>query len=145
MSMFYKEDCDDDSIDDIRYMYEDELSMTQSASECSSQSSMSNLYENSPQSPECRQQPRRSLRKSLVQALTSPVKKARTSINHSTVSPSKRSSSKSLKGLKSPSRKSLSSKSLGKSWQEKYDLPPNTTRDQAMAVLLCRELEMMDI
>ena len=149
--MFFEDSDDDDnnSYDELRYLYDDELSMAQAASDCSSSnSSLSSIFKNSPRSPtqdEHRQQPRRSLRKSIVHALASPVKKARSTINPAIMlSPSKRSPSKGTKrSLKSPS---TSNKSLsGKNWQQKLDLPRNTTRDQAMAVLLCRELEMMDI
>ncbi len=142
---FEKSDYDDD--EDISYLYDEELSITQDASDCSSSLGGSSNLEDSPLSPHSRQQSRRSIRKGLVHALSSPVKAARNTLsNHQGLSPNKRSPSKSAKKLKLGSNsKHGSSKNELKTWQEKFDLPPNTTREQAMAVLLCRELEMIDI
>lgn len=141
MNLFFEED-DDDNDDyadvDISYMYEEEL--TQTASDCSSSSSLNSLGELSPG----RQQPRRSIRTTLVRALSSPVKVAKNKIANPLLSPNRSPSKKKLK-MKNHSSKKLSSQDDMKTWQEKFDLPPKTTREQAMAILLCRELEMMDI
>lgn len=136
---------DDD--EDISYLYDDELSMTQSASDCSSSLNGSIHFEDSPLSPHSRQHSRRSIRKGLVHALSTPLKVARNNLtHHQTLSPSKRSPTKSSKKLKLGNiNKNSSNKNELKNWQEKYNLPPNTTHEQAMAVLLCRELEMIDI
>jgi hypothetical protein len=146
MKMFSKEqqDNDDDSIDDLRYMHEDELPMSsQTISDCSS--SNSSMSHNSPQSPHYHRQ-RRSLRQSFVEALASPVKKARTfTINHSPSKFGAAGLSSGRRSLKSPSKNLLKGGGEGKNWQKQFDLPPNTRSDQAMAVLLCREFEMMDM
>lgn len=136
----------DDQEVDISYLYEDELLSSQATSDCSSSSSSSNTLDATPESPYSRQQSRRSLRKSLTHALISPVKIARNSMNYPTTSPNKCSPSKKKMKVKGSSSKTLlSTKDDFKTWQERFDLPPNTTREQAMAVLLCRELEMIDI
>eukprot|EP00934_Nitzschia_sp_Nitz4_P001137 Nitzschia sp. Nitz4//scaffold15_size197535//14841//15230//NITZ4_001550-RA/size197535-processed-gene-0.280-mRNA-1//-1//CDS//3329537631//1137//frame0 len=92
-------------------------------------------------SPQCPHTPRRNsfrnLPKSLVSALASPVKMAR-----NTISPANNSKSK-IGSLRKP--KSFRKTKQDKTWQEEYDLPPNTSREEAMAILLCRELELMDL
>ena len=143
MNLFFEEDEQDD--DYISYLCDDELSMTRAPSEHSSSSSLGTL-EGIPESPHVHQQPRRSIRKSLVHALSSPVKAARNTVASPVLSPTTRSPSK--RKLKLPagfSSKKLLGKDERKTWQEKFDLPKDITREQAMAVLLCRELEMMDI
>ena len=144
--LFGKDDYDDD--EDLSHLYDDELSMAHSASDCSSSLSGCSSFDDTPRTPESHKQRRPSLRKGLLQAFSSPVKAARDTLSQrNLLSPKNKgsSSSKSSKKLKlGSSIKQLSSKEL-KSWQEKFDLPPNTTQEQAMAVLLCRELEMIDI
>lgn len=54
---------------------------------------------------------------------------------------------KSLKKTGKSARSVLLKKELSPKagWREELDLPANTTKEQAFAVLLCRELETMDI
>lgn len=40
-----------------------------------------------------------------------------------------------------PKRKST----ISSSWRDELDVPPGTTKEEAVAILLCRELETMDI
>ena len=137
---------DDDDDDDIRRLYGDELtSTTRITSDCNSSSSSLNYDpEKSPQTPHNRQKPRKSLRAHLVHAMSSPARAARNTLASPSGSSGKRpSSSKSAsQRLKSSSQKSR--KDL-KSWQAEFDLPAGITREEAMAILICRELEMIDL
>ena len=147
MDLLFGKDYSFDDDDDLCHLYDDELSMAQSASDCSASLSGSSSFDDTPRTPDSHKHRRPSLRKGLLKAFSSPVKIAKDSLSHHNVlSPKKGSSqSKNSKKLKlGHSNKQFSSKEL-KSWQEQFDLPPNTTKEQAMAVLLCRELEMIDI
>lgn len=75
---------------------------------------------------------RKSIRKSLTYALTSPV----------------RAATKGKLSLTSPLRKSSKSSSGSVNskdpWQKQLDLPPGVKPDQAIAYLLAKELDMLD-
>lgn len=103
---------------------------------------------NSPEGPKHMHPTRRRISSSLVNALSSPVKVARNSIAPNPISTS--SIRRSSRILRSPRSKEGIEKdarnSTGKKrWQREFNFPPNTTLDQAMAVMLCHELEMIDI
>jgi transposase len=111
--------------------------------------SMTSL-EHSPQSPSYRYQPRRSLRKSITAVLVSPVRVAKDCIHLSNPIVSPRRMSRSLKHslakTGSNARNILSPrKDEHKSWREELDVPQKTRPEEAMAILLCRELECMDL
>lgn len=113
----------------------------------SSQSSINYVYRKSPLSPRelspgDGHKPRKSLRDNLVRAVLSPARTARTAI----ASPGKRSN---RTHPKTPTqRQKLPDQKLRKelkSWRAEFDLPADISREEAMAVILCRELEMMDL
>lgn len=82
-----------------------------------------------------RPEKRKSIRKSLSHALTSPVRAATSSRGRmSSLSPRKATKNmfKSCKGNNS------------KQWRKQLDLPPDVTQDEAIAVLLAKELKMLD-
>lgn len=138
MNLFF-----DDSDDERSYSgHNDELTAAIS-SECSSSRSSLNDDEEtrSPHTPHDRQKPRKSLRQHLVRAISSPAKIARNSI----ASPNKRASKINHKNSQRTKSISQKSRKEHKSWREEFDLPADITREEAMAVLLCLELEMMDL
>mmetsp|Transcript_39282 Transcript_39282/g.95041 ORF Transcript_39282/g.95041 Transcript_39282/m.95041 type:complete len:171 (+) Transcript_39282:1136-1648(+) len=87
---------------------------------------------------------RRSIRKSIGDAFKTPVRAAKaklqTGSNASSPMVLVENLRKSMTKKESGNRKSHSS-----NWLEELDLPKNTTREQALVVLLCRELEAIDI
>jgi len=74
---------------------------------------------------------RRSIRKSITHALVSPMRAAKDKIS----SPSPKKSTRSLKGTL---------KNSNKEWRKQLNLPPDADEDQAIAVLLAKELSMLD-
>lgn len=79
---------------------------------------------------------------SLSQALTSPVRIAKEGL--SLASP--RRLSEGAKNLLGSSRNLLKGqKNNGKLTYEDLDIPPNATQAEVMAILLCRELDMIDL
>lgn len=87
---------------------------------------------------------RRSMRKSIGDAFTTPVRAAKAKLQE-------RSSASSPMVLVENFRRSITKKEIANrksdssKWWEELDLPKNTTKEQALAVLLCRELEAIDI
>jgi hypothetical protein len=87
---------------------------------------------------------RKSLGKSLAKALTSPGRLAR----GSKVSANNRNSPK--RGVGESLRQALGHNPLffhsrRETWQEELGLPRNTTEEQAIAILLSRELDQLDL
>ena len=147
---------DDDNSSEGLYYYDDDASISPStATGITAATSISGASPYSPQSPYYNHKPRRdSLRKSLSNVLTSPVRAARRqlSLTPPLMSPLRSPKDSSRRNLllrhTSISRKGISTSNRhiqGKTWQEELDLPSDTTKEQAMAILLCRELENMDI
>lgn len=140
MNFLFDDDRSYDEEDEIGFLYNYDESITQSASDCSSsRSSLSHDHEQSPQAP-MKSRQKGLLRKQLSKALTSPVRAARNTL----ASPNKHTDSKQMRSKK----KKLSSPKMQKelkSWQKEFDLPADITREQAMAIIICRELEMMDL
>lgn len=138
-SIIFEGDDDDDSVEAV-YFYDDDASIAPTSATSISSSSVGGSLTDSPQSPYYTQKPLRSLRKSLTEAL-SP---SRRSLHSPQTSPTKKIKSfrKSLLKRRFSRHSHSDSKST---WQEQLQLPADTTQDQAMAILLCRELENMDI
>ena len=150
---------DDDDNNDIRRLYGDELSSTtRMTSECNSSSSSLNYDpEKSPQSPHSHAKPRRSLRDHLVHAMSSPARVARNSLTSpgsGSGASKRRSSTSSSSNNNNNNNKSAShriktsSQRLRKdqkSWRAEFDMPAGISREEAVAILICRELEMMDL
>jgi hypothetical protein len=93
---------------------------------------------------------RKSFRKAIGDAIVSPEKAAKEQLQtNPPLSPMAvvENMKKSFKKTSRSARNVL----LGKesppqtSWRDDLDLPANTTKEQAFAVLLCRELETIDI
>mmetsp|Transcript_14729 Transcript_14729/g.23820 ORF Transcript_14729/g.23820 Transcript_14729/m.23820 type:complete len:162 (+) Transcript_14729:218-703(+) len=82
---------------------------------------------------------RKSIRKSLSHALVTPVRAAKDKISLS--SPKK--INKSLKNALS--HHSGHKSSSHNNWQKKLDLPKNVRQDEAIALLLSKELTMLDL
>jgi hypothetical protein len=71
---------------------------------------------------------RKSIRKSISHALTSPVRAAKDKIQ-----------------LSSPVKASKAKSKTSKPWQQQLHLPAGVHQDEAIAVLLAKELKMLDI
>ena len=117
---------------------EDSRSSTQATSKDSAMESTSSEGSRSP----VPDRHRSSRRMSLSQALTSPVRIAKEGL--SLASP--RRLSEGAKNLLGSSRNLLKGqKNNGKLTYEDLDIPPNATQAEVMAILLCRELDMIDL
>lgn len=87
---------------------------------------------------------RRSIRKSIDDAFTTPVRAAKAKLQESNSVSSPMVLVENFK--RSITKKQIANKKSDSSkWWEELDLPKNTTKEQALAVLLCRELEAIDI
>jgi hypothetical protein len=124
----------------LRDLYDDDgyISTTPMASPHNSSTS----FDHSPRAEE-RSELRRSLRKSITFVLTSPVRVA----SHTLTSPRRlsRTMRNSFNRTGESARNLLVPRKGPLTWRDELDLPPNTTKEEAMAVLLCRELASMDL
>jgi hypothetical protein len=130
----------------LRNLYEDEDDdyMPTTPTEASHSSSLTS-FDHSPTNSEERSEPRRSLRKSIAFALTSPVRVAKDRITLTSPRRLSRTMRNSFSKTGESARNLLLSKKEPLTWRDELDLPSNTTKEEAMAFLLCRELELMDL
>jgi hypothetical protein len=129
----------------LRHLYDDDDDDDMPTTPSASSHYSWTIFDHSPKNEE-RSEPRRSLRKSIAFALASPVRVAKKE-RFTLTSPRRlsRTMRNSLNKTGESARNLLVPKKEPLTWRDELDLPPNTTKEEAMAILLCRELELMDI
>jgi hypothetical protein len=137
----------------LRFMYDmdDDIlasptsSLHDSGTTCTTfgvQSPTDDDYDPSPSgNSERRHEKRNSFRQTLSQAFTSPVRAASTKGKLSLISPRKTSSKNSSTAT---TKGSSGSGGGDKKWRKQLHLPKHVTQDEAIAVLLAKELKMLD-
>jgi len=134
---------DDDAVNPevVRRLTVKRKSATRLGSDCLSSGSTSSMpindHEHHPQTPRSHQKPRRSLREQFVRAMSSPSRIM-------TSSPGRHESSGQKKSLRRKIRTPKSHKESQCRWED-LDLPRGITQEEALAILLSRELKMIDL